>query len=80
MTIEAENTYRDRIEEISETSLFDTLAKIIRNGSLPNNIDAVRIDVAFHTPHGWQPAITGVAVALEEGTKFDLSGNEVKNG
>jgi hypothetical protein len=31
---------------------------------LVNAADGVRVDITFHTPHGWQPSIEGENVEL----------------
>lgn len=64
------------IELALEKSFKNTLAMI--RPDIPANADGVRVDVTFHTPHGWQSTLTGRAVGVEPGAKFDLSGDEVK--
>lgn len=61
-----------------DQSLYTTINTANDDGALPNKIIAVRVDVAVLTAHGWQPAISGRVVALEEGVEFNLSGDEVK--
>lgn len=60
-----------------DKSLARTISEM-RESEIPAGIDAVRLDIALHTPHGWHSPITGTVVSLDGDVKLDLSGDVVE--
>lgn len=42
------------------------IKSMIREG-VPVGIDAIRVDISYHTARGWQPTINGSIVELPDG-------------
>ncbi len=56
-------TLDDRLTAAINQSLGHVLARMAEEG-VPAGIDAVKCDVSYHTPRGWQPAVEGAVVLV----------------
>lgn len=61
----------DKLSAAIDQSRDYAIKRMIEAG-VPIGIDAIRCDVTYHTPHGWQPSIEGEIVRLPGGDGDDL--------